>query len=120
MNKIIISGLLMLILDYFYLSSTSNFYKKIIENIQKQDFKIRYVSAIFCYLFLIFSLYYFILKDNRKVLDAFILGICIYAVFELTNFAIFNKWTIKAVFLDTLWGGILFSLTTYLTYKLIK
>ena len=120
MNKIIVSALVMLFLDFIYLSTTTNFYKNLIENIQKEKFKIKLIPTIFCYIFLVFSLYYFILKDKRKVFDAFILGLCIYAVFELTNFAIFNKWNIQAVFLDTIWGGILFSLTTYLTYKLAK
>lgn len=120
MNKIIVSALIMLFLDFIYLSTTTKFYKKLIENIQKEKFKIKLIPTIFCYIFLVFSLYYFILKDKRKVFDAFILGLCIYAVFELTNFAIFNKWTIKAVFLDTIWGGILFSLTAYITYKLVK
>lgn len=120
MNKIIVSGLIMLFLDFIYLSTTTNFYKNLIENIQKEKFKIKLIPTIFCYIFLVFSLYYFILKDKRKLFDAFILGVCIYAVFELTNFAIFNKWNIQAVFLDTIWGGILFSLTTYLTYKLVK
>ena len=120
MNKIIVPALIMLFLDFIYLSITSNFYKNLIENIQKEKFKIKLIPTIFCYIFLVFSLYYFILKDKRKVFDAFILGVCIYAVFELTNFAIFNKWNIQAVFLDTIWGGILFTLTTYLTYKLVK
>ena len=126
MNKIIVSGLIMLFLDFIYLSLTKNFYKNLIQNIQKEKFKIRIFPTIFCYIFLLFSLYYFILKNKRPVLDAFILGVCIYAVFELTNFAIFNKWSIKAVFLDTIWGGILFALTTYITYityityKLVK
>ena len=120
MNKIIVPALIMLFLDFIYLSITSNFYKNLIENIQKEKFKIKLIPTIFCYIFLVFSLYYFILKDKRKVFDAFILGLCIYAVFELTNFAIFNKWNIQAVFLDTIWGGILFTLTTYLTYKLVK
>jgi len=120
MNKIIVPALIMLFLDFIYLSITTNFYKNLIENIQKEKFKIKLIPTIFCYIFLVFSLYYFILKDKRKVFDAFILGFCIYAVFELTNFAIFNKWNIQAVFLDTIWGGILFTLTTYLTYKLVK
>ena len=110
----------MLFLDFIYLSSTSNFYKNLIENIQKENFKIKLIPTLFCYIFLVFTLYYFILKNKRPIIDAFVLGLSIYAIFELTNFAIFNKWTIEAVFLDTIWGGILFSLTTYLTYMLVK
>jgi len=46
------------------------------------------------------------------------LGIVIYAVFELTNLALFKNWHILSVLIDTLWGGILFGLTTGIVYKL--
>ena len=49
-------------------------------------------------------------------MDAFLLGIVIYGVYESTNYAILKNWNIKAVALDTLWGGILFALTTKVTY----
>ena len=42
-------------------------------------------------------------------------GISIYGTYDLTNYAILDKWNLKAVVMDTLWGGILFSLTRYLT-----
>ena len=40
-------------------------------------------------------------------------------VYETTNKAIFNKWTWSTVLIDGLWGGILFGLTTFLTYRLV-
>jgi uncharacterized membrane protein len=49
-------------------------------------------------------------------MDAFILGIVIYGVYETTNYAIFDKWNIQALTLDTLWGGILFAITTKIVY----
>ena len=42
----------------------------------------------------------------------------IYAVFELTNLALFKNWFMLSVIIDTLWGGILFALTTAIVYKL--
>ena len=51
-------------------------------------------------------------------MDAFILGILIYGVFELTNKGIFKNWNWMMVLYDGLWGGILFSITTMLVYKL--
>ena len=85
MSTLIVSALIMFFLDFIYLSSTANFYKNLIKNIQKENFKIKLVPTVFCYIFLIFSLYYFILKNKRSVFDAFILGFCIYGIFELTN-----------------------------------
>jgi len=49
-------------------------------------------------------------------LDAFLLGLTIYAVYELTSMALLKKWSWLTVIMDTTWGGILFGLTTYLVY----
>jgi len=58
--------------------------------------------------------YYVILSQNKSVTEAFILGLCIYGIYETTNYAIFDNWNIKALILDTLWGGILYASTTYI------
>lgn len=113
-------GILMAILDYLYLSSISDFFKKTIYKIQNSKLNIRLTPMILCYLFLIFSIQYFIISKKGNILDSFILGICIYGVFELTNYATINKWPLQLVFIDTLWGGILFSLTTFIYLKFFK
>ena len=48
---------------------------------------------------------------------AFLLGLVIYGVYEGTNYAIIDGWKPWAVALDTIWGGILFALTTWILYK---
>jgi uncharacterized membrane protein len=75
---------------------------------------------ILCYLFLIAGINYFIIMPKRSVFDAFLLGIVIYGVYETTNFTLLNKWPLNIAIIDTLWGGILFALTTYITYALTK
>jgi uncharacterized membrane protein len=52
------------------------------------------------------------------VLDAFLLGIVIYGVYETTSYALLKKWKLSIVLMDTLWGGVLFGLTTALVYSL--
>ena len=66
----------------------------------------------------IFGINYFIIKPKRSISDAFLLGLVIYGTYETTNWAIFTKWSVKTVIIDTLWGGILFALTTHLTYMI--
>tara|TARA_B100000925_G_C21622558_1_gene309530 strand:+ start:88 stop:420 length:333 start_codon:yes stop_codon:yes gene_type:complete len=110
----------MFLLDSVYLTSTSKFYNNIVKSIQGSEIKARYLSAFVCYLFLAFGLYYFILRTRRPPFDAFLLGLVIYGVFETTNHVIFKNWSWKAVVLDTLWGGILFYLTTYIVYNFNK
>ena len=54
-------------------------------------------------------------KNNRPTYDAFILGVVIYSVFDLTNHTIFKKWTGPLILIDSLWGGILLYITTVIT-----
>ena len=57
------------------------------------------------------------MKDNGNMyLDAFLLGLFIYGIFEFTSGAIFKKWETFPLIVDTLWGGILYFLT-YFIYK---
>jgi uncharacterized membrane protein len=53
------------------------------------------------------------------VLDAFLLGLVIYGTFDFTNMALFKKWSLTTSIIDTLWGGTLFALSTYIIKKLI-
>ena len=105
-------------LDALYLNYSGGFFNEVIKNIQGSDLKLKIYPTILCYVFLVFALNYFIISKNASADDAFLLGLSIYAVYEFTNFAIIDKWPVKAVIMDTLWGGILFYLTTYLTYNI--
>lgn len=115
---IIISAAVMLLLDSVYLNSVTNYYNKIINNIQGSDIKIRYGAVMACYIFLVYGLNYFIIDKKADLWSAFVLGLVIYGVFETTNYAIIKDWEMFAVVTDSIWGGILFALTTYITYKL--
>ena len=115
-KQILISGSVMLLLDFIYLSSFGNFFNKMIQSIQGTKIKFNIVGAILCYLLLIVGLNYFIIDKKRSITDAFILGIIIYGVYETTNYTIIQKWDPLAVIIDTLWGGILFAMTTKITY----
>jgi uncharacterized membrane protein len=108
--------LLLIIIDFIYLSIIQNKSNEMIYNIQNSYINIKYISILFCYLFLTFGLYYFIIKENKKPFDAFILGLVIYGVYDTTNYGIFDKWDIKLLFIDILWGGILFYLITFIYY----
>ena len=80
--------------------------------------KINFLGAALCYIFLVTGLNYFIIKPKKSVYDAFLLGLVIYGVYETTNYALFKNWSILTVIMDTLWGGLLFALTTYIVNTL--
>jgi uncharacterized membrane protein len=116
----LISAILFVTLDYIYLSLIKNFFTKQITDIQGSAVKMNYLAAILCYIFLILGLNYFIIRPRRSVQDAFLLGLVIYAVYETTNKTLFSKWSWITVVIDSLWGGILFALTTFVINKLRK
>jgi uncharacterized membrane protein len=89
-----------------------NYFNKQVQAIQGTKIQFNLLAALICYIFLIYGLNYFIIKPKRSASDAFLLGLIIYGVYETTNWAIFTKWSPLSVIIDTLWGGILFALTT--------
>lgn len=117
--KIILTiSIILLILDYIYISNFSNHFKNQIYKVQKKPLQMNIKTTILCYILLIFGLYYFIIKENKSVSDAFILGIFVYGVYELVTISLLSDWEYKTVIIDTLWGGILFATTTHLIYSI--
>ena len=118
-KKIVISSVVLLMIDLLYLKNIGTpVFSKVVNNIQGSELKLNFLGAFISYLFLIIAINYFILIPKKSILDAFILGLCIYAVFDGTNLAIFKDYSIKAAIIDSLWGGILFAITTYITFRL--
>mgnify|MGYP000867422932 CR=1 FL=1 len=118
-NQLIIPAIIMLLLDSIYLNLISGFFNQVVLRVQGSKIKLNILGAVLCYMFLIYGLNYFIISERKSIYDAFVLGIIIYGVYETTNYAILKDWSFLAVIIDTLWGGILFTLTTYFSYKLM-
>ena len=114
----LIPAVTMLALDGIYLTTTKSYFDKQITAVQGGPIKMRIIPTIVVYFFLLLSLYYYVIRVNGTPFDAFILGISTYAVYEFTNYAILSKWSPITVAMDTIWGGILFYLTTLIYYKL--
>ena len=118
-KKIVISSVVLLMIDLIYLKNIGTpVFSKVVNNIQGSELKLNFLGAFISYLFLIIAVNYFILIPKKSILDAFILGLCIYAVFDGTNLAIFKDYSVKAAIIDSIWGGILFAITTYITLRL--
>jgi len=117
-RQIFLSSIIFLSLDFIYLTVFNKFFNNLIYSIQGSPIKFNIIGAVLCYILLIFGINYFIIDQKKSVVDAFILGIVIYGVYETTNYTLLDKWSLKSVGLDTLWGGILFALTTMILYRL--
>ena len=118
-KEIVLTSVIFLLLDACYITLTKSAWDIQIASVQRVSMQIRPIGAIVCYILLILGLYYFILRTRRTPLDAFLLGLLIYGVFESTNYAIFKKWEWKIAIMDTLWGGSVFALTTMAIYNIM-
>lgn len=115
---LLISAITLVSIDYLYLFMIKGYFENQIKKVQGTPLKTNLLPIAFCYIFLIFGINYFIIKPKRSVQDAFLLGLVIYGVYETTNWALFTNWSPITVIIDTLWGGILFALTTFVTTQI--
>ena len=119
MLKYLLAAILFVVLDGFYLNFMKGYFNSQVKKIQGTPIKINLIYTAITYVFLIFGLNYFIIQKYRPVKDAALLGLVIYGVYELTNISLFTNWSLLTVILDTTWGTILYSLTTFLVYKIM-
>ena len=123
-KTLIYSIIILTLLDAIYIKIFSTHCKQQILDVQQSPIEFRWIPTIICYIVIIFSLNYFILQTDKsskqKIIDAIVLGLVIYTIFETTNMAIFKNWNIKTVLIDGIWGGILFGLTTFIITNLLS
>jgi uncharacterized membrane protein len=117
--KILLSAIIFVVIDSLYLNLIKNYFYNQVKLVQGTPLKMNFLATIICYIFLIIGINYFIIGPKRSLKDAFLLGLVIYGVFETTNMALFTNWSWLTVFMDTLWGGILFALTTFIVLHLL-
>jgi uncharacterized membrane protein len=116
----IIPAFSMLALDSLYLSNIGGpLFAKMIKGIQKEDMKLNVFGAIGSYILLILVLYKFIILERKPLSDAFLLGFCVYGIFDFTNIAILKNYQLIPALVDMVWGGVLFYIVTWVTYKLL-
>ena len=114
----LVSAIVFLTIDSLYLQLMKNYFQRQIQRVQGSSLKVNFLGAAICYVFLIIGINYFIIKPRKSVSEAFLLGLVIYGVYETTNYALLKNWSLVTVFIDTLWGGILFAITTYIVNML--
>ena len=125
----IVALIIIAIIDVPVISQVmSPMWKKMIENIQITPFQIKTYAAVIAYLLLALGISIFSIPNISKehilrdsLIYGGILGIVIYGVFDFTNLAIISKYNLNIALIDMFWGGILFTVSSYLIKKsLIK
>jgi uncharacterized membrane protein len=108
------TALVLLFVDVFWLLTGGIFARSMTERIQGQPISLRFVGAGLVYFFLAYML-----LETRSYQQAFMYGLCIYAVYDLTNYAVFAQYDWKFAIADSLWGGVLFMGARYMLKNII-
>jgi uncharacterized membrane protein len=93
-------------------------YKTLFNNINGVNNSVGFVpmilSSLACYSLLAFGIYYFAVKE-KSYLNAIILGLVVFGVYDLTNLATIVKYDLTTGFIDITWGTTLSLLVTILS-----
>jgi uncharacterized membrane protein len=117
-KQLLVSAAGLVAIDFAYLTVIKGHFARQIAAVQGSPMVVNAFAVIATYVFLIFGLNYFILRPGRSAWDAFLLGLVVYGVYDFTNLALLSKWQLFTAVTDTLWGGVLFYLTTRLVFGL--
>lgn len=117
---ITVLSIIVLMLDMLYITSIKNTFNKLVVGVQGSDIKLNLIATFLDYSLIIFSIFYFIIQKNTSVEEAMILGLCIYGIYELTNMAVLKQWKWEIVVIDSIWGAVLYGLSTYLYRQIIQ
>jgi uncharacterized membrane protein len=94
--------------DLFYLLTGGIFFKHMVERIQGRVMDVRYLAAIPVYLGMAY-----LLLQTKTYMEAALYGLSVYAVYDMTNYAVFRDYSIQIAVTDMIWGAILFTFTRY-------
>ena len=74
-----------------------------------------WIAGSITYLLLALIIYFFIIKQKLNITYAIILGFLVYGIYNGTNLATINLYNTKIAILDSLWGGLLFGIVTFIS-----
>jgi len=111
--------ILILVVDIFWLALMKSHWAKIIPAIQGSPLNVRIIPSIVVYLLLALGLYALVFYPERytKLQKAAILGLVVYGVFDMTNYAVFKNYPLWIAMSDMVWGGILLTAVAYIVMK---
>ena len=103
------TAIVLLAIDMVYLLTGGIFVRRMLERIQARELEFRYIAAIPVYL----AMAYMLLQTTSYT-QAALYGLCIYTVYDMTNYAIFSGYDLKIAVMDMIWGTFLFVFARYL------
>ena len=122
------AGLTFTILDYVWLAKVmKGFYlEKLAPFIEIKDgsLVVNMYGAVIFYILALFTTYWFVVRlatDNTNAfLSGALLGFCMYAFYDFTNYATLKGYPLSLTIIDTLWGTFLMGSVSLVMYYIIN
>ena len=108
---------ILIAIDSIWLYGNLEGHKKQFESVQKSPLQIDKLAGILFYLVAAIAFFNFIKPYSKNKEEAFkngaLMGLCMYATFDLTNKAVFSDYKWDYAIKDTLWGSFALGLASY-------
>ena len=112
---LLLNVLILMCIDAFWLMAINKEYTAAIAKVQGKAPRYRLIFAVPVYLAL-----GYLLTLPKTLSQAFLLGLCVYAVYDFTLLALMEDYPLKLALMDTVWGGVLMSAAYFVQHKLKK
>jgi uncharacterized membrane protein len=126
--SIILSICVLLILDISWITLSKKMYAALVGNVQKSPMKVNMIYAIVAYVLMILGFVYFTVpllnasKIKSNIFNALryggLFGFIVYGIYNATNLAIFQSYSLLTGLIDTLWGSLVYTGVSYVYLKL--
>jgi len=107
----LVTAIIMFVIDLGWLTYRMDYHNNLVKNIQGTLPVIRPVPAALIYILIPIAVMVFAVIPSTTITEAIIkgafLGLCMYGVYDLTNFAMFTKYTLDMTVIDMAWGSFL-------------
>jgi uncharacterized membrane protein len=107
---VIVAAVTALILDAIWLTLKAAYHTKFFEKVQGSELKIRLAPAALIYILIPAAVVFFTYKSKtlkEAILKGAFLGLAMYGVYDLTNYATLTHWTLEMTLTDIAWGTFL-------------
>ena len=100
-----------LAMDGLWLTANYTNHMKIFAAIQGQPLTIRWIPSVLVYILIIAAVWYFAVRESKTIEDAALhggaLGLAMYGLYDLTNYATLAKYPLTFLLTDMTWGTVL-------------
>ncbi len=111
--QLVIIAAILLLLDMIWLTSTSATSRAMFAALQGSPLQIRWIPAALTYVLMTAAIWFFAVAPSADATTAAgrgaLLGLAMYGIYDLTNYATLTRYTLQFALTDVAWGTFLFA-----------